>query len=79
MTALRFLGLILFLASNLYLLVALFMLWRFHLRTLSPTETPGVTLMLPCYGTPPRFAECLRTTANVAPQSSTYGRDSRPL
>lgn len=55
------LGAFVFGASTFYLLLALVQVWRFRLRALAPAETPGVTLMLPCHGTPLRFAECLET------------------
>lgn len=61
MIAIHALGLLLFAASTVYLLLALSGILRFRLATPVPAEAPGVTLMLPCHGTPPRFAECLET------------------
>ena len=61
MIIVQFFGLLLFAASTIYLILALSQILRFRLGRPIPNETPGVTMLLPCHGTPPRFAECLRT------------------
>lgn len=51
-----------FAASTIYLLLALFGVLRFRFDGCRPlADAPGVTIMVPCHGAPPRLADCLRS------------------
>jgi ceramide glucosyltransferase len=52
-------GALLFAASLVYLALALAGLLRFRQTPLVPKQAPAVTIMLPCYGAPPKLYECL--------------------
>ena len=57
-------GILLFVSSTAYLVLALFRVSRFHERVQVSAERPSVTLMVPCYGAPPRLYECLRSVCD---------------
>ncbi len=72
-------GILLFVASTAYLVLAIFRVSRFREHGLSPADPRPVTVMVPCYGAPPPLLACLRSICNQdypAPLQVVFGLHS---
>lgn len=61
MLVLQLMGALLFSASTIYLVIALYQVASFRDRGLVSSSNPSVAVMVPCHGATPRMIECLHS------------------